>query len=124
MEGKAISGSSTPCGWNRRAFSVLVRNELFGIVTALATGRLDVDGIEAYRAEHDRIEIDAEARSSRWVSIDLDAGRAIQTLSDPEGHMEWRLEAEIDLEMSRREDRAVEFETLMLWARHRYAERR
>ncbi len=84
-----------------------MRNELFKVLTELAIRQREVDGIEAYWAEHDRIEIDADARSRRWVSIDLDAGRVIQTITDPAGHMEWRLEAEIDLDASRVEDRAV-----------------
>lgn len=95
---------------NERAFSVLVRNELFRIVTLLATrGRLDSDiaGVAAYFEAHDAIEIDAEARSSRWVTIDLSRGVATQTLCDPAGYLEWVLEAEIDLEASRLEDRAV-----------------
>ena len=95
---------------NERAFGVLVRNELFRSVTLLATRhRLDpeIDGVEEYFRAHDSIDIDAEARSSRWVTIDLPRGLATQTLCDPEGYMEWVLEAEVDLEASRREDRAV-----------------
>ena len=92
---------------NRRAFAVLVRNEIFAAVTALATRRLDLPGVEDYWDEHDHIEIDADARATRWVTLDLEGGRAEQILTDPEGHMEWRLEAEVDLDASRREDRAV-----------------
>ena len=95
---------------NERAFGVLVRNELFAVVTSLATRRqlnFEVAGVEEYFDAHDAIEIDAEARSSRWVTIDLSRGLATQTLCDPEGYMEWVLEAEVDLEASRREDRAV-----------------
>ena len=95
---------------NERAFGVLVRNELFRSVTSLATRRRlnpEIDGVEEYFDAHDAIEIDAEARSSRWVTVDLSRGLATQTLCDPEGYMEWVLEAEVDLEASRREDRAV-----------------
>ena len=95
---------------NERAFGVLVRNELFRSVTSLATRRRldpEIDGVEEYFDAHDAIGIDAEARSSRWVTVDLSRGLATQTLCDPEGYMEWVLEAEIDLEASRREDRAV-----------------
>ncbi len=95
---------------NQRAFSVLVRNELFRTVTSLATrGRTapEIEGVEDYWQAHDSIGIDADAHSSRWVQIDVQLGRATQTLCDPEGHSEWVLEAEIDLEASRREDRAV-----------------
>ncbi|MCY4494946.1 MAG: DUF3516 domain-containing protein [Acidimicrobiaceae bacterium] len=95
---------------NERAFGVLVRNELFRSVTSLATRRrltVEIDGVEEYFRAHDAIGIDAEARSSRWVTIDLSRGLATQTLCDPEGYMEWVLEAEVDLEASRLEDRAV-----------------
>ena len=95
---------------NERAFSVLVRNELFRTVTSLATRRQitpEIEGIEAYFSAHEAIEIDADARSSRWVVIDLQRGLATQTLCDPERYMEWVLEAEIDLAASRLEDRAV-----------------
>ncbi|MYA75798.1 MAG: DUF3516 domain-containing protein [Acidimicrobiaceae bacterium] len=95
---------------NQRAFSVLVRNELFRTVTTLATRRQttpEIEGVEEYWQAHDAIEIDADARSSRWVVIDLPRGRATQTLCDPEGYSEWVLEAEIDLEASRNQDRAV-----------------
>ena len=95
---------------NERAFSVLVRNELFRTVTSLATRRQitpEIEGIEAYFCAHEAIEIDADARSSRWVVIDLQRGLATQTLCDPERYMEWVLEAEIDLAASRLEDRAV-----------------
>ena len=95
---------------NQRAFSVLVRNELFRTVTALATRRRltpEIEGMGDYWQAHDAIGIDADARSSRWVVIDLQRGRATQTLCDPEGYSEWVLEAEIDLEASRNQDRAV-----------------
>ena len=95
---------------NERAFAVLVRNELFRSVMSLATRRQvspEIEGVEAYWEAHDRIAIDADARSSRWVTIDLTRGRATQTLCDPLRYMEWVLEAEIDLAASRLEDRAV-----------------
>ncbi len=94
---------------NRRAFTVLVRNEVFRIVTELAHRRTNMfeDDLEAYWHEHDHIHIDAAARSSEWIDIDLDSGRAVQTLCDPEGFNEWVLEAEIDLEASDAEERAV-----------------
>ena len=95
---------------NERAFAVLVRNELFRFVTTLAThGEITprIQGVDDYFAAHDQIAIDTEARSNRWVNIDLSEGLATQTLCDPEGYMEWVLEAKIDLETSRQEDRAV-----------------
>ncbi len=94
---------------NRRAFTVLVRSELFRILTDLAhrRGQLPADDMAAYWEEHDQIHIDAAARAAEWVDIDLDSGRASQTLCDPEGFNEWVLEAEIDLPASDAEDRAV-----------------
>ena len=41
------------------------------------------------------------------IDIDLDAGFATQIICDPEGHNEWILEAEIDLDASDAQDRAV-----------------
>ena len=94
---------------NRRAFSVLVRNEMFRLVMELAGQRTSLlaDDMATYWNEHEWIGIDADARSSAWIDIDLDAQMAIQTLSDPDGHHEWVLEAEVDLEASRLEERAV-----------------
>lgn len=94
---------------NRRAFSVMVRNEMFRLVMELAGRRTSLlaEDIAAYWDEHEWIGIDAEARSSAWITIDLDAQMATQTLSDPDGHHEWVLEAEVDLEASRLEERAV-----------------
>ncbi|MGA0236887.1 MAG: DEAD/DEAH box helicase [Acidimicrobiales bacterium] len=94
---------------NRRAFSVLVRNEMFRLLTEIAHGRPGdlADDIAAYWEEHNLIHLDADARSAEFIDIDLDAGLATQIICDPEGHNEWILEAEIDLESSDSEDRAV-----------------
>ncbi len=94
---------------NRRAFAVLVRNELFRLVTELAHQRSDLlaDDMAGYWDEHDHIHIDAAARSAEWFELDLDAGTASQTLCDPEGFNEWVLEADVDLAASDEEDRAV-----------------
>lgn len=94
---------------NRRAFSVLVRNEMFRLLTEIAHGRPGdlADDMAAYWEEHNLIHLDADARSTEFIDIDLDAGLATQIICDPEGHNEWILEAEIDLESSDSEDRAV-----------------
>ena len=93
---------------NRRAFTVMVRNEVFRLLTDLALGRGEpIPGAPEYWEEHDAIGIDADARATRWVEVDLDAGWVRQTVRDPAGHDEWVLEAEIDLEASREQDRAV-----------------
>ena len=92
-----------------RAFAVLVRNEMFRLVTELASRRTSLlaEEIAPYWAEHEWIGIDADARSSEWFDFDRDAQMATQIMNDPDGHHEWVLEAEVDLEASRSEDRAV-----------------
>jgi superfamily II RNA helicase len=94
---------------NQRAFRVLVRNEMFRLVTELAARRTELlaDDMAAYWDEHDWIGIDADARSGQWFDFDPDAQMATQILVDPDGHHEWALEADVDLEASRSEDRAV-----------------
>ncbi len=111
---------------DRRAFEVMVRNEMFGWVQLLArrahgelAARLaggesktwteaDLDSAMApYWAEHDAIGIDGEARSRNWVDIDHGTGRVAQRLLDPAGHCEWTVEARIDRAASRARQRAV-----------------
>ena len=93
---------------NPRAFTVMVRNQVFGLVSDLALGRGEpIEGAEAYWDEHASIAIDADARATRWVDVDLDTGRVVQTLRDPEGHDEWVLDARVDLDASRSADRPV-----------------
>ena len=94
---------------NQRAFAVLVRNEMFRLVTQLASRRtpLLADDIAEYWEEHEWIGIDADARSGTWFTFDRDEQTATQTLSDPDGHHEWVLEADVDLDASRTEERAV-----------------
>lgn len=94
---------------NQRAFAVLVRNEMFRLVTELATRRtpLLAEDMAPYWDENEWIGIDGEARRGEWFSFDRDAQMATQIIDDPGGHHEWVLEAEVDLEASRSEDRAV-----------------
>lgn len=108
---------------NRRAFTVLVRNELFRRVQLAALERddelaeLDPDAgwpaaLDAYYAEHDAIGVDGAARSPRLVAIDeTDAPAGIwrveQTIDDPAGDHDWRVRAEVDLAASVEEGAAV-----------------
>ncbi|UOE27929.1 DEAD/DEAH box helicase [Agromyces soli] len=108
---------------NRRAFTVLVRNELFRRVQLAALDReeelveLDPDAgwpdaLDAYYAEHDAIGTGPAARSPRLVTIDeSDAStgtwRAEQTVDDPAGDHDWRIRAVIDLEASAEAGTAV-----------------
>jgi hypothetical protein len=122
---------------NRRAFFVLVRNELFRRVQLAALDRIEElgvleaeaavlaggvapsftgsqwdDALEAYYAEHDEILTDASARSAALISVDeSDAAKGVwrvrQTLADPEGDHDWGIAAEVLLEHSDREGVAV-----------------
>lgn len=101
---------------NRRAFTVLVRNELFRRVQLAALERDDElaaldpdahwpDALDAYYAEHSDIGIGPAARSPKLVSIDdSDASpargglwRVEQTIDDPAGDHDWRIRGEVDL---------------------------
>ena len=95
---------------NRRAFSVMVRNEMFRWVQALARRRYDlIPGVDVdemietmapYWAEFDEILIDAEARNRHRFVYDHESGSAIQIIHDPDGDDAWRIEATVDLEAS------------------------
>ena len=99
---------------NRRAFTVLVRNELFRRVQLAALQRddeliaLDPDvdwpaALDAYYDEHDEILTGGPARSPALVSIDdAEAGvwHVEQTIDDPEGNHDWRIRADVDLDAS------------------------
>ena len=108
---------------NRRAFLVLVRNELFRRIRLAALQRddelveLDPDAgwpaaLDAYFDEHDEILTGGSARSPRLVLIDeSDSGEGIwrveQTIDDPDGNHDWRIRATVDLEASDEEGAAV-----------------
>ncbi|WP_137846246.1 DEAD/DEAH box helicase [Microbacterium sp. 2FI] len=109
---------------NRRAFGVLVRNELFRRVQLAALQRddelaeldPDVDWpavLDRYFDEHDEILTGGPARSPRLVTVDeTDAAasglwRVEQTIDDPEGHHDWRIRGEVDLAASEEAGTAV-----------------
>lgn len=108
---------------NRRAFTVLVRNELFRRVQLAALQRddelaeLDADvdwpaALDAYYDEHDEILAGGPARSPRLVTIDeSDAAAGVwrveQTIDDPAGDHDWRIRGEVDLVASAEEGFAV-----------------
>ena len=108
---------------NRRAFTVLVRNELFRRVQLAALdhddelqlldpGDLWPDALNRYYAEHDEILTGAPARSPRLVTIDeADAASGVwrveQTIDDPAGDHDWRIRGEVDLEASAEAGAAV-----------------
>ncbi len=105
---------------NRRAFTVLVRNELFRRVQLAALQdddaltALDPDAgwpavLDRYYDEHDEILTGGPARSPALLTIDeeSDVWRVEQTIDDPEGHHDWRIRAEVDLAASVEEGTAV-----------------
>jgi superfamily II RNA helicase len=110
---------------NQRAFTVLVRNELFRRVQLAALehvdelARLDPDfgaaawnaALDAYYAEHDSIGVDADARSAAMIIIDQSAAertwRVRQILADPAGDHDWGIGALVDLDASAAEGAAV-----------------
>ncbi len=106
---------------NRRAFTVLVRNELFRRVQLaalqaddeLAALDPDVDwsaALDGYFDEHDVILTGGPARSPSLCAIDeSESGlwRVEQTLDDPAGNHDWRIRAEVDLAASAEEGTAI-----------------
>ncbi len=105
---------------NRRAFTVLVRNEMFRRVQLAARQDDDAltaldpdadwpDALDRYFDEHDEILTGAAARSPRLLAIEEDADqwRVEQTIDDPEGHHDWRIRAVVDLAASVEEGTAI-----------------
>jgi superfamily II RNA helicase len=108
---------------NRRAFTVLVRNELFRRVQlaalqdddALIALDPDIDwpgALDDYFDEHDEIITGGPARSPRLCVVDeTDAAAGVwrvdQTIDDPAGDHDWRIRAEVDLVTSVAEGAAV-----------------
>ncbi|GAA1525266.1 superfamily II RNA helicase [Agromyces terreus] len=108
---------------NRRAFTVLVRNELFRRVQLAALERDDElaeldpdvgwpDVLDRYYDEHDDLGTGAAARSPQLVVIDESEAasgvwRVEQILDDPAGDHDWRIRAEVDLDASAEEGTAI-----------------
>ncbi len=121
---------------DRRAFTVLVRNEMFRLVRALS--RRDVNeaarvvslgdaaaeakeaakieaALAAFFADHGGIRIDPEARSPKHLHVEEgdSSWRLKQSLLDTEGDHDWYVETRIDIDQSRTAGRpAVIFETI------------
>ena len=107
-----------PVTANERAFRVLVRNALFRRVELAALGRWDalgeLDGedgwdadawaeaMAAYRAEYDHLGTGPEARGPGLIDVRVEGRRwhVRQTFDDPEGHRDWGISAEVDLDAS------------------------
>jgi hypothetical protein len=117
-----------PLSAQERTFTVMIRNALWRRVELCARDDLDGlmrlerdaadrtdppadvlmtrsrwdDALEAYYAEHDTIGIGGDARGPKLLTVER-SGRvwkAIQTIDDPEGHHDWVIEAEVDLDAS------------------------
>jgi superfamily II RNA helicase len=102
---------------NRRAFLVLVRNELFRRVQLAALQRdddleaLDPDAgwpeaLDAYYADHEEVLTGGNARSASLVQIDESPADAPgtwsvrQVIDDPAGDHDWGIDAVVDLAAS------------------------
>ena len=113
---------------NRRAFTVMIRNELFRWITLLArrshfdlaevlarhgdgdwTADRLTEAMAAYWDEFDQIIIDTDARSGDNITVDhgQQSWAVTQIITDPEDHREWRLQGEVDLDASRQAGEAV-----------------
>ncbi len=120
--------SPRPISKQSRAFAVMIRNAMWRRVELVA--RDDLDGLmrleraaadrtdppaevmmtrsawdealEEYYAEHDRVLLDADARGPALLAV-TETGRrweVRQTIHDPEGHHDWVIDAEIDVDAS------------------------
>jgi hypothetical protein len=114
-----------PVTQNRRAFTILVRNELFRRVqfAALenydALGDLDrasgfdaeawADAMDGYFADHDDLLAGANARGAGLLILDegAEVWTARQIFDDPAGDHDWGIRAEVDLAASADEGLAV-----------------
>jgi superfamily II RNA helicase len=130
VEGPPVTDGAPRTGvtGNDRAFRLMVRNELFRWVELLArradaelaerlpgrdwTPEAVADAVAPYRAEHDGIGIDADARAADLCQIGGTAGAGRswtvrQVLVDPAGDHDWAIEGSVDLDASDEEGRAV-----------------
>jgi len=105
---------------NRRAFTILVRNELFRRVQLAALERdeelaeLDpgVDWgafLDGYYADHDEVLTGPASRSAALFSVSESRTewKVEQTLDDPAGDHDWRIRATVDLAASEEAGEAV-----------------
>jgi hypothetical protein len=105
---------------NTRAFTILVRNELFRRVQLAALERddelaeldPDVDWgafLDAYYADHDEVLTGPVSRSAALFSVDAGGTewKVEQTIDDPAGDHDWRIRATVDLAASEEAGEAV-----------------
>jgi superfamily II RNA helicase len=119
-EAPIVPPAPTSVVTNRRAFLVLVRNELWRRVRLAALQRDDElvaldpeagwpEALDAYFAEHDEIGTGPDARSSARILIEEEPEiwRVRQIIDDPAGDHDWGIRAEVDLPASAQEGVAV-----------------
>ncbi len=111
-----------------KAFEVMIRNEVFRFVRALAVGDVetatsalaneDLKAIEttlqtelkAYFQEHKRIQTDTEARSPKYLRVtkpEPTQWLVDQTIVDPEANNDWSVRFSVDITLARKERRPV-----------------
>jgi superfamily II RNA helicase len=118
VEPAPVDDRPPPVTANRRAFRVLVRNELFRRVTLASLRRYDELGeldavagwtadrwrqaLEPYFAEHASIGTGPDARGPRMIIVDEGASewRVRQIFDDPAGDHDWGISATVDLAAS------------------------
>lgn len=116
-----------PVTANARAFRVLVRNAMFRRVELAALdkveelGEMDAesgwdadawgDAMDAYWDEYDELGTGPDARGPKLLQIQEDVEHGLwkvrQTFADPNGDHDWGISAEVDLDASDEEGRAV-----------------
>jgi Domain of unknown function (DUF3516) len=119
-EAPIVPPAPTSVVTNRRAFMVLVRNELWRRVRLAALQRDDElvaldpdagwpDALDAYFDEHDAIGTGPDARSSARILIDEEptVWKVRQIIDDPDENHDWGIRAEVDLAASADEGVAV-----------------
>jgi superfamily II RNA helicase len=122
----AVPARPRPLTGNERAFTAMVRNQLFRRVELFARrrwydlGELDRGSgwdadrwgevVRAYFAEHAELGTGADARGPAlliWDKGEPGVWRVRQILDDPAGHHDWGLDVEVDLEASDEEGAVV-----------------
>jgi hypothetical protein len=122
----AVPVRPRPLTGNERAFTAMVRNQLFRRVELIARrrwydlGELDRGSgwdadrwgevVQAYFAEHAELSTGADARGPAlliWDRSEPGVWRVRQILDDPAGHHDWGFDAEVDLEASDEEGAPV-----------------
>jgi superfamily II RNA helicase len=114
--GTAVPDEPAPVTRSDRAFRVLVRNTMWRRVHAVAYDRADLlrdldpdvdwdKALDGYYADHERVELGAEARGPAYFRLTGD--QVVQVLVDEAGDHDWALTATVDREASDAQGEAV-----------------